>query len=153
MLFSFFPLLLQNWRTRKGTNIYKLIHSFQFSSVGQSCLTLWDPMDCSTPGFPVHHQFPELAQTHVHRVGDAIQPSHPLLSPSLWNSETYSWIPILLGRLLVLSYWNPEMNQAKVGLLRPLLPWFMHLRKWDSERTSDLLKVILPPPPSIYHWV
>ena len=48
----------------------------------QSCPTLCDPMDCSMPGFPVHHQLPELAQTHVHRVGDAIQPSHPLLSPS-----------------------------------------------------------------------
>ena len=44
--------------------------------------TLCDPMDCSTPGFPIHHQLPELAETHVHRVGDAIQPSHPLLSPS-----------------------------------------------------------------------
>ena len=54
----------------------------QFSSVTQSCLTLCDPMDCSTPGFPVHHQLPELAQTHVHWVGDDIQPSHPLLSPS-----------------------------------------------------------------------
>ena len=54
----------------------------QFCSVTQSCLTLCDPMDCSTPGFPVHHQLPELAQTHVHRVGDAIQPSHPLSSPS-----------------------------------------------------------------------
>ena len=51
----------------------------QFSSVHQSCLTLYDPMNCSTPGLPVHHQLP---QTHVHRVGDAIQPSHPLLSPS-----------------------------------------------------------------------
>ena len=51
------------------------------SSVAQSCLTLCDPMDCSTPGFPVHHQLPEFAQTHVHRVGDAIQPSHPLSSP------------------------------------------------------------------------
>ena len=48
----------------------------------QSCPTLCDPMDCSTPGFPVHHQLPELPQTFVHRVGDAIQPSHPLLSPS-----------------------------------------------------------------------
>ena len=53
-----------------------------FSSVAQSCLTLCDPMDCSTPGFPFHHQLPELAQTHVHRVSDAIQPSHPLSSPS-----------------------------------------------------------------------
>jgi len=54
----------------------------QFSSVTQSCPTLCDPTDCSTPGLPVHHQLPEPTQTHVHWVGDAIQPSHPLLSPS-----------------------------------------------------------------------
>ena len=54
----------------------------RISSVTQSCLTLWDPMDCSTPFFPVHHQLPELTQTHVHRVSDAIQPSHPRSSPS-----------------------------------------------------------------------
>ena len=53
-----------------------------FSSVTQSFLTLWDPKDCSMPGFPVHHQLLELAQTHVHLVSDAIQPSHPLSSPS-----------------------------------------------------------------------
>ena len=53
------------------------------SLVSQSCLTLCDPMDCSTPGFPVHHQLPEFAQTYVHRVSDAIQLSHPLSSPSL----------------------------------------------------------------------
>ena len=56
--------------------------SVQFSSVAQSCPTLCDPMDCSTPGLPVHHQLLEVTQTHVHWVGDAIQPSHPLLSPS-----------------------------------------------------------------------
>ena len=55
---------------------------FQFSSVTQSCPTVCDPMDCSMTGFPVHHQLPELAQTHVHGVGDAIQPSHPLSSSS-----------------------------------------------------------------------
>ena len=52
------------------------------SVVAQSCPTLCDPMDCSTPGFPVHHQHLEFTQTHVHRVSDAIQPSHPLSSPS-----------------------------------------------------------------------
>ena len=52
------------------------------SSVAQSCLTLCDLMDCYAPGFPVHHQLPELTQTHVHCIGDTIQPSHPLLSPS-----------------------------------------------------------------------
>ena len=53
-----------------------------FSSVSQSYLTLCDPMDCNTPGFPVHHQLPKLAEIHVHRVSDATQPSHPLMSPS-----------------------------------------------------------------------
>ena len=57
--------------------------SVQFISVAQSCLTLCNPMNRSTPGLPVHHQLPEFTQTHVHRVGDAIQPSHPLSSPSL----------------------------------------------------------------------
>ena len=54
----------------------------QFSSVVKSCLTLCNAMDCSTPGFLVHHQLPELALTHVHQVSDAIQPAHPLSSPS-----------------------------------------------------------------------
>ena len=54
----------------------------QFSSVAQSCPTLCDPMNYSTPGLPVYHQLPEFTQTRVHRVGDAIQPSHPLSSPS-----------------------------------------------------------------------
>ena len=54
----------------------------QFSSVAQLCLTLCDLMDCSMPGFPIHHQLPELAQTHVHRAGDSIQPPHPVSSPS-----------------------------------------------------------------------
>ena len=54
----------------------------QFSSVAQSCPTLCDPMNRSIPGLPVHHQLPEFTQTHVHRVSDAIQPSHPLSSPS-----------------------------------------------------------------------
>ena len=58
------------------------VSSVQFSSVAQSCQTLCNPVNHSTPGFPVHHQLPEFTQTHVHRVRDAIQPSHPLSSPS-----------------------------------------------------------------------
>jgi len=54
----------------------------QIRSVAQSCPTLWDPMNHSTPGLPVHHQLPEFTQTHVHRVSDVIQPSHPLSTPS-----------------------------------------------------------------------
>ena len=56
--------------------------SVQISSVTQTCLTLWDPIDCSTTDLPVHHQPPEFTQTHVNQVSDAIQPSHPLPSPS-----------------------------------------------------------------------
>ena len=72
--------------------------SVQFSSVAQSCPTLCDPTDCSTPGFPVHHQLPEPTQTQVHRVGDAIQPSHPLssLSPPTFNlsqhQSLFKWV-------------------------------------------------------------
>ena len=58
------------------------LHSVQFSSVAQLCPTLCDPMNHSTPGLPVHHQLPEFTQTHIHRVSDAIQPSHPWSSPS-----------------------------------------------------------------------
>ena len=60
----------------------KIYSSVQFSSVTQSCPTLCNPMNRSTPGLPVHHRLLEFTQTHVHRVGDAIQPSHPLSSPS-----------------------------------------------------------------------
>ena len=71
---------------RKGVTLSLLFvfpcFSVQFHSVTQSCLTDCNPVDCRTPGFPVHHQLPELAQTHVLWVGDAIQPSNPLLSPS-----------------------------------------------------------------------
>ena len=57
--------------------------SVQFSSVAQLCTTLCDPMNCSTPGLPVHHQLQEFTETHVPQVSDAIQPSHPLLYPSV----------------------------------------------------------------------
>ena len=70
-------------RTKAILTVHILsVTAFVLSSVAQSCLTLGDPVDYSTPGFLVHHQFPEFTQTHVHRVGDAIQPSHPLSSPS-----------------------------------------------------------------------
>ena len=92
-----FPERVQEWVAissskespwhRYQTHISCIVGGFyhwasQFSSVTQSCPTLCDPMNCSTPGLPVHHQLLELTQTHVHWVGDTIQPFHPLLSPS-----------------------------------------------------------------------
>ena len=70
------------YKILSSCSCYTVGPSGQCSSVTQSCPTLCDPMDCSTPGLPVHHQLPESTQTHVHSVGDAIQPSHPLSSPS-----------------------------------------------------------------------
>ena len=75
------------WLTVVQKHIKVSIRSVQFSSVTQLCPTLCDPMNRSTPGLPVHHQLPEFTQTHVHRVSDAIQPSHPRssLSPTAPN--------------------------------------------------------------------
>ena len=89
VLFVTFPVLSTcTWR--------ECPFSVHFSSVSQSCPTLCDPMNCSTPGLPVHHQLPEFTQTHVHWVGDAIQPSHPLSSPSAFNlsqhRSLFKWV-------------------------------------------------------------
>ena len=77
------PSSLHQLFDRPKVPLVKCLFSLQFSSVAQSCPTLCDPMNCSTPGLPVHHQLPEFTQTHIHQVSDAIQPSHPLSSPLL----------------------------------------------------------------------
>ena len=79
---TIFPLPVHLFFWHQNLFIHMHVRIFLFSSLAQSCQTLCDPMDCSTPGFSVHHQLPELAQTHVHRVSDAIQSSHPLSSLS-----------------------------------------------------------------------
>ena len=82
--------------TKSQTRVsdFTSLHIWSVSSAAQSCLTLWSPMDCSTPGFPVHHQLPKLAQTHAHQVGDAIQSSHSLLStsPSAFNLSQHEGV-------------------------------------------------------------
>ena len=76
-------MFINRWMEKDVVHIYNGIFSWvQYSSVTQSCPTLCDPMNRSMPGLPVHHQLLEFTQTHVHRVSDAIQPSHPLSSPS-----------------------------------------------------------------------
>ena len=96
----------------------------QFSSVAQLCPTLCEPMNCGTPGLPVHHQLPEFTQTPVHWVSDAIQPSHPLLSPSppalnpsqhqglfKWVSSSHQVAKILEFQLQHQSFqWTPRTN-------------------------------------------
>ena len=88
-------------------NIIRVLYEWsQFCSVAQSCPTLCDPMDCSMPGFPAYHQLSELTQTHVHQVGDVIQPSHPLLLlPSIFPSiRVFSNESIL--RIRWPKYWS-----------------------------------------------
>ena len=98
----------------------------QVSLVAQSCPTLCDPMNRSTPGLPVHHQLPEFTQTHVHRVGDAIQPSHPLSSPSppapnpSQHQGLFQWVNSLHE---VAKYWSfsfsiSPSNEHPICLLR-----------------------------------
>ena len=105
-----------------------LIQSVQFT---QSCPTLWDPMDCSMPGLPVHHQLPELTQIHVHRVGDAIQPSHPLSSPSpptfdlSQHQGLFKWISFCIKWL---KYWSFSFiispSNEYSGLISFRMDWF-----------------------------
>ena len=79
---AFFTVQLSHLYMTTGKTIaLTQFSSVQFSSVAQSCPTLCEPMNCSTPGHPVHHQLPEFTQTHIHQVSDAIQPSHSLSSP------------------------------------------------------------------------
>ena len=88
--------------------------SVQFSSVAQLCLTLCDPMNCSTPGLPVHHQLPEFTQTHVHRVCDAIQPSHPLSSPSPPAPNPSQHQGLLYRHVLICILKRQTNKQAKL---------------------------------------
>ena len=93
----------------------------------QSCPTLCDPMDCSMPGFPVHHHLLELAESHVHWVGDAIWPSHPLLSPSppavhlFQHQSLFQWVSIRWPK-----YWSFSISPSSEysGLISFRIDWF-----------------------------
>ena len=105
-----FPLIGEFLNENRENN-EQLFSSVQFSSVAQLCSTLCDPMNCSTPGFPVHHQLSEFTQTHAHRVGDAIQPSHPLSSPSppapnpSQHQGLFQWVNSSHEVAKVLEFW------------------------------------------------
>ena len=113
-----------DWTTTVQFFQSSVLSSVQCSSVAQSCLTLCDPMNCSTPGLPVHHQLPESTQTHVLQVGDPIQPSHPLSSPSpsalnlfqhqglwKWVSSSHQVAKVLKFQLQHQSFqWTPRTD-------------------------------------------
>ena len=120
-----------------------VIAIYQFSSVAQSCPTLCDPMDCSTPGFPVHHQLPELAQTHVHRLSDVIQPSHSLSpSPPAFDLSQYQrlfqWVS---SSIRSPKYWNFSFSISPsnecLGLISFRIDWF------DPLAVQEMLKSLL----------
>ena len=127
-------------------------HMYQFSSVAQSCLTFCDPMNCSRPGLPVHHQLQEFTQTHIHWVSDAIQPSHPLSSPSppapnpSQHQNLFQWVNSLHEVAKVLEFQlqhhslqrNPRADLLQNGLVgSPCSPR-------DSQESSSSMDICIP---------
>ena len=119
----------------------RLFSSVHFSSVSQSCPTLCDPMNHSTPGLPVHHQLPEFTQTHVHRVRDAIKPSHPRSShsPSAPNLSQHQSL-----FQLVVKFWGSQSYMQiffciRVGCHRQL-PLFKGQLYFHLKTTTNFLK-------------
>ena len=114
---------------------YTILYMFyQYSSVTQSCPTLCNPMDCSTPGFSVHHQLPELTQTHVHWVDDAIQPSHPLSSPS--PTFNHSQHQGLSNELVLLIRWPKCWNFGfSISPANEYSGWFPKEKNWFNFLT------------------
>ena len=115
--------------------LMRLLHGrHKFSSVAQWCPTLCDPMNRSTPGLPVHHQLPEFTQTHAHRVRDAIQPSHPLLSPSLpapnpsQHQGLFQWVNS-----------SHEGQSIGVSISAPVLP--MNTQDWSPSGWTDWISL------------
>ena len=122
-------------------------HSVQFSSVTQSCPTLCDPMNHSTPGLPVHHQLLELTQTHVHRVSDAIQPSHPWSSPSSpapnpsQHQSLFQWVNYTFNK----SQWNVCINSRV-----KFLPVLFFKDMWTGQLLLDSFKISMTEEESFY---
>ena len=118
----------------------------QFSSVAQPCLTLCNPVDCITPGFPVHHQLPKFAQTHVHRAGDAIQPSllcYPLLHLLSIFSSVRVFSNESVFRISWPKYWSFSFSISPSneysGLISSRIDWF------DLLAVQGTLKTLLQP--------
>ena len=111
-------------------------NSDQFSSVAQSCPTLWGSMDCSTPSFSVHHQLPELAHTHTQRIGDAIQPSHPLSSPS---PPTFNLLPA--SGSFQMSQFFTSVDQS-IGISASASVFPMNIQDWFPLGWTGLISLV-----------
>ena len=118
--------------------------SVQFSSVAQSCPTLCDPVDCSIQNCPVHHQLPELAQTHIHQVSDAIQPSHSLSSPSLPAFNSFS----VSGSFPMSQFFASGGQTIGASTSASVLPMNVQYSfplgwiGWISLKSKELLRVV-----------
>ena len=121
---------LPHWEVPHWKWGWSSLRAGPFSSVAQSCPTLCDPWDCSTAGFPVHYQLPELAQTHVHRVRDVIQLSHPLSSPSPLPSIFSASGSFLMSQFFTSGgqYWSfsfsISLSNKYSGLISFRIDWF-----------------------------
>ena len=126
------------------TSICLLIVTFLLLFVVQPSPTLCNPMDCSMPGFPVLHHLPELTQTHVHRVGDAIQPSHPLLSPSppAFNLFQHQGLNELVLHIRWPKYWSFSFSISPSNEYSGLISFRMD---WFDLAVQGTLKSLLPP--------
>ena len=113
----------------------KTKETVQFSSVAQLCPTLCDPMDCSTPGFPVHHQLPKLAQTHVHRVGDAIQP----ISSSVIPFSSCPQSCPASGSFPVSQFFTSGGQSIGASASASILP--MNIQDWFPVGWTDLISL------------
>ena len=117
-------------------------HSVQSNSVAQSCPTLWDPMNGSMPGLSVHHQLPEFTQTHVHQVGDAIQPSHPQSSPSPPAFSLHQHQGLSKDSVICIRW--PKHCSFSFSIILPtnIQDWFpLRLIGWISFQSKGLSRV------------
>ena len=116
--------------------------SDQIRSVAQSCPTLCNPMDCSTPGLPVHHQLPELTQTLVHWVGDGIQPSHPLSSPSPPAFNLFQHQGLFMSQFFASGGQSTGVSASASVLPVSIQDWFpLGWTGWISLQSKGLSRV------------
>ena len=142
----FFPTITHKIFLRIG-HIFDnkaILSTFQFSSVTQSCITLCEPMNCSTPGLPVHHQLLESTQTRVHWVGNAIQPSHPMPSPSptalnlSQHNDLFQWVSSLHQEAKILEFQlHHQPSNEHPGLMYFRMDWL------DFLAVQETLKSLL----------